>query len=649
MLLTIALGIGSNVAVLGLVRGSVGRAPSIPGIETMVSLFARDSQDGFGPVSYEGYLSLTAHHDALDVLGAARELQATVVVRERSTVMSTAAITPELAGLLGLPLDEGVAVSHRVWQIELAKGDVGGEPIRIDGVDMRVASVAPDSLEGLYFGRAVDIWMLVREDALHGFDRHSRTFWALGRLRHGVSIDQAQAALNTTRSGADAIAVVPYTGVTAEAAGGMSRIGALLRAAGGAVFFIACANVASFLLARASVRSQETSVRVALGAGRGQLAGGLLADSILISVTGGAFGILLAAWTMDIVPAFFFDQDVEHLVFAPDIFGTVVVSAVCVGITIACGLIPLVELRHDNPAAVLQRESAGPSRGVRRLRASLVVAQVACCSVLVISTGLLLSSFRTALATGVGHRLGQPILATAEARFGFNRPDLGLAYFDEVERVALSVPGISATAWVGTLPGMRPAWTPMRVEPPQTSLRDMVMDVVPFTPESLELVNMPPIAGRMFGGGDTTQTCRVVVVNEEAARALFDGDAVGRLIEDPAGQRMEIVGVVASREPGTTTERARPTILRLPPAGWNAARGRRGPGPGPRFRALDARERRDRHERRVAELFRGDGPGADCREHLSRRSPASGLPCRRDESRSGGGLLRRQRRWWSSD
>ena len=139
-------------------------------------------------------------------------------------------------------------------------------------------------------------------------------------------------------------------------------------------------------------------------------------------MTGGAFGILLAVWTTDIVPALFFEQDVERLVFAPDIVGTVVVSAVCVGITIACGLLPLVELRHDNPAAVLQRESAGPSRGVRRLRASLVVAQMACCSVLVISTGLLLSSFRAALATGVGHRLGQPILATAEARFGFDRP-----------------------------------------------------------------------------------------------------------------------------------------------------------------------------------------------------------------------------------
>ena len=272
-------------------------------------------------------------------------------------------------------------------------------PIRIDGVDTRVAGVAPDWLEGLYFGRAVDIWMPVREASLHERDRSSRTFWALGRLRPGVSADQAQAAVNATRSGADAVAVLPYTGMTAEASGGMARIGGLLRAAGGAVFFIACANVASFLLARASARSHETSVRVALGAGRGQLAQGLLSDSVLISVAGGAFGMLLALWTTDIVPALFFAQDAERLVFAPDLVSTVAVSAVCVGITIACGLMPLFELRHDDPAAVLQRESTGPSKAMRRLRAGLVVAQMACCCVLVVSTALLLEGFRTALQT----------------------------------------------------------------------------------------------------------------------------------------------------------------------------------------------------------------------------------------------------------
>ena len=217
----------------GFIRGSVTRDLPIPGIDTIVSLFARGPQDSFGPVSYEAYLSLKAHLDAFEVLGAARESQGSVVLGERSSVMSAAAVTPELAELLDLSLDEGVVISHRVWQIELGgKADVRGEPIRIDGVDTRVAGVAPDWLEGLYVGRAVDIWMPLRETGLPGIDRASRTLWALGRLRPGVSTDQAQAAVNAARSGADAIAVLPYTGMTPEAAGGMSRIATLLSAAG---------------------------------------------------------------------------------------------------------------------------------------------------------------------------------------------------------------------------------------------------------------------------------------------------------------------------------------------------------------------------------------------------------------------------------
>jgi hypothetical protein len=185
---------------------------------------------------------------------------------------------------------------------------------------------------------------------------------------------------------------------------------------------------------------------------------------------------------------------------------------------------------------------------------------MACCCVLLVSTGLLLKGFRTALETSVGHRLGEPILATAEARHRFSRPDLGLEYFRDLEQEALSVPDVSATAWVGTMPGIQPAWAPMRVELPHLAHRDVVMDVVPFTPSSLALVTVPPIAGRMFGGGDTTRTCRVVIVNEQAARELFDGDAVGRSIEDPAGQRVEIIGVVASRQPAKAAGPIRPTI-----------------------------------------------------------------------------------------
>ena len=562
LLFTIAVGIGSNAAVLGFVRGTVGRDLPIPDIDRMFSLFARDEHDALGPVSYDGYQLLQAQLGAVARLGAARESQSLVQVHERSQVMSIATITPELAELLQIPADEGVVISHRLWESEFAAAaGVRGEPLWIDGIDTHVAGVAPEGLDGLYIGRAVDIWMPAREPFTNGFDRSSRTFWAIGRLGPNVSIDQVQAVVNSTRSGADAIAVLSYTGLTPEAAGGMARITRLLYGAAGVVFFIACVNVATFLLARASARSHETSVRVALGAGRGQLARGLLSDSVLISGAGGLLGGLLALWTIDIVPALLFDQDAEQLTLVPDLSGTLAVCAVCVLVTIACGLLPLLDLRHDNPAAVLQRESAGPSRGMRRLRAGLVVAQMACCSMLVIGAGLLLKGFRSALQTSVGQSLGQPILATAYAKFGFDRPDLGLRYFDDLEQAGQSLPGVSSTTWVSALPGVRPAWQSMRIESPQTPRRDVTIEAVLFTPDSLAQVTLPPIAGRMFGAADTAQSCRVVVLNEEASRELFDGDPIGRTIEDPIGQRLEVVGVVADRTPAKAAGPRRPRLF----------------------------------------------------------------------------------------
>jgi putative ABC transport system permease protein len=560
LLLSVALGIGSNASVVGFVRGLVQRDLPISGIDRIVSLFARDAQDGFGPLSYESYLSLEAHREVFASLGAARESRGSIVLGGRASVMSVAAVTPELADLLQLSLSKGIVISHRVWEEEFgAKAEVRGELIRIDGVQSRVASVAPEWLDGLYVGSAVDIWMPLLKASPQGIDRSSRTFWALGRLRPSVSPAQAQAAVNATRSGADAIAVLPYTGMTPDVAGGMVRIGALLSAAAGAVFFIACANAATFLLSRASARSRETAVRVALGAGRGRLLTQLLSDSVLISVAGGAFGMLFAVWTAHLVPALFFEQDAEQLVFVPDLRGIVTASVACAAITVACGLIPLFEIRHDNPATVLQREGAGPSKAMRRLRAGLVVAQMTCCCVLVISTGLLLESFRAALQTRVGHRLEPLLLATLQARQGFNRSDLGVEYFRNAERAVQSLADVSATAWAGTTPGGRPVWQSMRIEPLQPGLQDVVMDVAAFTPQSFALVTLPPIAGRMFGGGDTPQTCRVAIVNEEAANDLFHGDAVGRSIRDAAGQRVDIIGVVVTRKVSEATPN-RPTI-----------------------------------------------------------------------------------------
>ena len=358
------------------------------------------------------------------------------------------------------------------------------------------------------------------------------------------------------------VAVQHYNGMTPDSAAGMSRIGTLLPVAAGAVFLIACANVATFLLlARLGSIAGDVSpdrARRQPGPARQAVARRRYRH---LRRWRCLRRYLLAVWTARIVPAFLFEQDAEQLVFVPDVVGILTASVVCAAATVACGLLPLLEIRHDDPAGVLRRETTGSSRAMRRLRAGLVIAQMACCCLLVVSTSLLFASFRSALQTSVGSRLQHAILATLEWHLRFSRPDLGLEYFRHVEQAALSLPGISATAWSSTPPGSRPGWQPIRVEAPQLPMRDVVMDVVAFTPRSLDLVTLPPVAGRMFGGEDTPQGCKVVVVNQEAAADFFDDDAVGKSIQDSAGEHVEIVGVVATRRESNASAASRPTIF----------------------------------------------------------------------------------------
>ena len=144
--------------------------------------------------------------------------------------------------------------------------------------------------------------------------------------------------------------------------------------------------------------------------------------------------MLLAIWTSRIVPSLLFDKDAEKLVFIPDLVGTIVASIACAAVMILCGLIPLFETRHDDPARVLRREGAGPSTAMRRFRAGLIVAQMTCCCLLVISAAILVTGFRSALQTKAGNRLKQTILATVESRFRWAQPEAGVGTFTRSNR-----------------------------------------------------------------------------------------------------------------------------------------------------------------------------------------------------------------------
>jgi ABC-type lipoprotein release transport system permease subunit len=500
-------------------------------------------------------VSLNRHLDGFKWIGAAQVSRRVVKLAGQSAIKSVAAITPDLAGLFNLSLDGGVVISRRVWLGEFrGAADVRGESVRIGDVEAHVAGVAPDGLEGMYNDRPIDLWRSLREELLPERDSNTRNFWVLAGLRQGVSIDPMRSRVRIGPIGSVEIDVVPYTGMTPEMEEGLSRVGTLLRVAAGFVFFIACMNVASFLLGRAAARSHDTAIRVALGVSRGLLARAVVADSIVISIAGGALGVVLAAWTSKIIPALLFEQDAEFLVLVPGFFDVVLASAAGAGIILACGLLPLFGIRHNRPAAVLAREGAGPSWTSRAVRAGLVTAQMASCCLLVIFTGFLYEGFREALRTSVSHRLGQPIVATVQVHPDV---DVNLQYFRDVERAARSVSGVSGIAWAARLPGSEPAWRSFRVEPQVLPLRDLKIDVVAFTSAG-QTILLQPKAGRMFGFRD--QGCRVAIVNEEAADVLFGDDTAGRSIRDTAGMPVEIIGVASVRKSRSATERDRPTI-----------------------------------------------------------------------------------------
>ena len=451
LLLTIAVGIGSNAVVSGFVGGLLARRLPLSGIDAVVSI-VRPAEDGTsGPISFADYRSLTGASDIFEWVGAARESLAAVDVGTRSTIRPAAAVTPEIAALFQLSVDDRIVVSQRLRLDEWTPAtEVRGETLRIDGVEAHVGGVSPDWLDGLDQGLPVDLWMPLNEASFDDAERASRRIWAIARLRAGVWIDRAEPRMSTGRGDAGPLRVIAYTGLTPDLADGLARVGLLLRAAAAAVFCIACVNVACLLLSRAWARSRETSVPFALGASRRQLARQLLADSVLIPLAGGAFGMLFAMWTADVAPVAFFDKDASQLLFAADCTGILAASIACVGITIACGLMPLIVTRDDRPAAVLRRESAGPSMAMRRVRMGLVAAQMALCCVLVISAGLLIASFRSALQTNVGRRWRRRSWPTMQARPAASRTNgvdrAGL--FRAVEETARSVAGLSPRAWI---------------------------------------------------------------------------------------------------------------------------------------------------------------------------------------------------------
>ena len=317
----------------------------------------------------------------------------------------------------------GVVLSYRVWRNDFGGREaVIGSALTVNGHRAWVAGVLPGSVEGLYLGRAVDVWMPFQTT------REARVT-ALGRLGPGATVANARTELAALAGDGRALAAMPYAGVEPEVQQKLARVKLLLQWAVALVFLTAAANLAGFLLSRSARRGHETAARVALGATRGRLASQIFAESLVIAIAGGAFGVVVAYWTASVLPALLYREDAARLRLTLEPAGVAATAALYAGLMLVCSLAPMTQVGRYGPMTVLRRSGDGGSTSVGWLRSTLAAAQMAVCVVLVIGTALLFQGFRQALRTARGDRLGEPIVAVLDAGARFARPDAGRDYY----------------------------------------------------------------------------------------------------------------------------------------------------------------------------------------------------------------------------
>ncbi len=445
-------------------------------------------------------------------------------------------------------------ISERVWRTHLGGAmDVVGRQLSLNGIAHRIAAVLPagfdDPLEP-----GIDVWtpLNLQPGGPNSGDNHYLT--AIGRLKAGVTIDQAQADLATVASSlqpADAparerwsVRVAPLQADTVGSAGPLLW---MLLGAVGLLLIIACVNVASLFLARGAARETELAVRGALGCSGWRLVRQLLIESVLLAVVGALGGLVLSriitASLMAAAPqtiAHAGSDGIARTVFA---FGLGIAVLAGVGF----GVAPAWQATRPDLDAVLRESGRGGSSSRRQTRArnALVVAQMALALVLLAGAALLLRSVDRLRSVNLGVTSANVLTFEVHLPDGrYDDPAKRARFHRDFERRLAALPGVRAAAAISRLPatGTYHSWGARRPDRPGSRFLQTQNRVIEGA--YFDAVGIPVLSGRTFGPSDDTNAPRRVVISQELARQLYPAeDPVGRSLR-VAGGEAEIIGVV---------------------------------------------------------------------------------------------------------
>ena len=482
-----------------------------------------------------------------------------------------------------------VVLSYGYWQSRFGGDDVIGDSLRIGRLGATIVGVLPPEYSGVQRpgGSASDLHVpLSSTQALGGEELADATFFwiqIMGRLAPGATAEQVAGNLQGPFAANASDALAAYVeGLTEEQAArsynqNLSQIPQLLVDSGARgiydpspnvgrdarilaivvclVLLIVCANVANLLLSRSSSRRHELSVRQSFGASRGRLVRQLLVESTILSLFGGALGLLLALWARQLLPfASGAEFDAKVFAFA---FGLSLLTGVFFSI------VPSLRSTGGDLASSLQEGNRTVKGSKRVLGRMLLVAQVAIAVVLVVGALLFLTTLRNLRAVDVGFDPSNLMLVRVDPRLVYEDDDqVERVHAAMVERVA-AVAGVEkvSLAQSAFLSGSTSSRTMHRPEMEGTDGTGVHILVV--APEFFETLGIPRLAGRDFLASDTDETGDVAIVNATAAREFFGDNAVGERMGWRAEERtaVEVVGVVGDVKYAAMREAAPPTIF----------------------------------------------------------------------------------------
>jgi putative ABC transport system permease protein len=612
--LTLGLGVGANAAVFSLVSASLLRPLPFPDAERLVVLQQTHFAPGREPRPFRWWsypqfealrsrLSTTSHLAAywasdVNLSGGGAEPVQVWMEMVSAPYFPGLAVRPAL-GRAFLPQEDSVpgahpaaVLSHEMWERRFgADPQIIGRELLLNGVSLTVVGVMPEGFRGLT-GEA-EVWVpqamgpLVHSPDLLVEDQYF--LGIVGRLRPGVSLEQARAEMASV--GASAAAEVRAAGGAEEWEGawgaGLERLEdarrdpvtarAQLVLAGAALFvlLIAVVNLSGLLLARSTARARETVVRAALGATRLRLVRHGLSEGGLLGLLGAALGMVLVVWSVDLLVAF----APEHLGGArprlsvaglasfaePRVDWRVIAFAagVALGAGMLGGLIPALRATRGDLTRSLKTGARGSSVGVGTLRrpsllSAAAILQVACALVLLVGAALLLQGFQRLSSREPGFDPDPVVTFRISPPGGEYSGDAAAALLERILGRVEAVPGVRS-ATVGYAPFGGSASTSLRI------VGRSVSDELPWVgrhyagPNHFRTMGIPLLRGRALSSEDRAGRPRVAVINETAARRFWPG-------EDPIGKRV-LLGAAESPDSATEIVGVVGDVLYAPPGG----------------------------------------------------------------------------------